>query len=133
MAEFGVASGAIQVADAGLKLAKTLYNCTQGTWNPCALLEADQFIDLDGVRKADTELKTLAREVTVTSTTLNSLGRMLEDSNAPALYTQDLTDEAKGAFSSCRQAFVDVDTTFKTVVRFDSDGKGQVIVVSRQA
>ncbi|KAK3620874.1 hypothetical protein LTR56_023147 [Elasticomyces elasticus] len=108
MAEFGIASGALQVADAGLKLAKTLYNY------------------LDAVRKADKELSSLAREVTVTSTTLSSLGHVLQDNKAPALYTQDLVDEAKLAFRSCEDAFKDVDATFKSVVRFDTDGKGQV-------
>ncbi|KAK5705591.1 hypothetical protein LTR17_021536 [Elasticomyces elasticus] len=108
MAEFGIASGALQVADAGLKLAKTLYNY------------------LDAVRKADKELSSLAREVTVTSTTLSSLGHVLQDNKAPALYTQDLVDEATLAFRSCEDAFKDVDATFKSVVRFDTDGKGQV-------
>ncbi|KAK5737427.1 hypothetical protein LTR17_006654 [Elasticomyces elasticus] len=97
MAEFGIASGALQVADAGLKLAKTLYNY------------------LDAVRKADKELSSLAREVTVTSTTLSSLGHVLQDNKAPALYTQDLVDEAKLAFRSCEDAFKDVDATFKSV------------------
>ncbi|KAK3073841.1 hypothetical protein LTR53_004196 [Teratosphaeriaceae sp. CCFEE 6253] len=105
MAEFGIASGALQVADAGLKLAKTLYNY------------------LDAVRKADRELSTLAREVTVTSTTLSSLGNVLRDGNVPSLYTQDLVNEAKSAFESCEEAFKDVDATFKSVVRFDN-GKG---------
>ncbi|KAK4951782.1 hypothetical protein LTR10_009702 [Elasticomyces elasticus] len=108
MAEFGIASGALQVADAGLKLAKTLYNY------------------LDAVRKADRELSTLAHEVTVTSTTLSSLGRVLQDNKTPALYTQELVDEAKLAFRSCEDAFKDVDATFKSVVRFDTDGKGHV-------
>ncbi|KAK3115821.1 hypothetical protein LTR53_004440 [Teratosphaeriaceae sp. CCFEE 6253] len=105
MAEFGIASGALQVADAGLKLAKTLYNY------------------LEAVRKADRELSTLAREVTVTSTTLSSLGNVLKDGNAPSLYTQDLVDEAQSAFESCEEAFKDVDATFKSVVKFDN-GKG---------
>lgn len=82
--------------------------------------------DLDAVRKADKKLQTPAREVTVTSTTLSSLGHVLEDSRAPSLYTQDLVDEAKSAFGSCEEAFKDVDATFKSVERFDTDGKGWV-------
>ncbi|KAK3621206.1 hypothetical protein LTR56_022916 [Elasticomyces elasticus] len=69
MAEFGIASGALQVADAGLKLAKTLYNY------------------LDAVRKADRELSSLAREVTVTSTTLSSLAMYYKTTMLP-LYTR---------------------------------------------
>jgi hypothetical protein len=86
--------------------------------------KTDLITDLQAVRKADQQLSILAREVTTTSTTLSGLGRLLEHNDGTRLYTQGLVDDAKSVFDDCHTAFVEVETTFKSVVRFDSSGKG---------
>jgi len=105
---FGVATGALQVADAGIKLAKTLYDY------------------LDAVRNANKHLKAIALEVQVTSSTLESLGSLLEDHDAEKLCSQNVLRDANAAFKGCGEAFADVDETFKTVIKFDPDGKASV-------
>ncbi|KAK5123890.1 hypothetical protein LTR85_002086 [Meristemomyces frigidus] len=109
MAEpFSIATGALQVSDAGIKLAKTLYEY------------------LDAVHNANKHLKAIALEVRITSTTLESLGTLLKDHDAEKLCSNNVIHDAKAAFDGCKEAFTEVDDTFKIVVKYGADGKASV-------
>jgi len=116
MAEpFSIAAGAFQVADAGIKLAKTLYEY------------------LDAVRTANKHLKTIVLEVRVTSLTLESLESLLQDRDAEKLCSSNVVCDAQDAFDGCKAAFVEVDEVFKTVVKLGADGRASVSATGRWA
>ncbi|WPG99965.1 Hypothetical protein R9X50_00278800 [Acrodontium crateriforme] len=114
MAEvFGVACGALQVADAGIKLAETLYEY------------------LDTVRNASKQLESVALQVKVTSSTLRSLGELLEDHEAEKVCSQHVVADAQLAFKGCEKTFLDVEDTFRALIRSDGPSIGKVTTAGR--
>lgn len=95
MAEpFSIATGAIQVASAGIELAKTLYEF------------------LECVKSAHKHVKSIAVEVKLTSSVLKHLGKLLEDHENEKLCSQNIVIDAQAAFEGCEAAFREIDETF---------------------
>ncbi|KAK5173453.1 uncharacterized protein LTR77_002134 [Saxophila tyrrhenica] len=100
MAEpFSLATGAIQVAGAGLQLAKTLY----------------EFIDT--VKTAHKHINTIAVEVKLTSSVLQHLGTLLKDHESEKLCSAAIVADAGSAFKGCGDAFREIDEAFRPMIR----------------
>jgi len=75
------------------------------------------------VQNAKRYVKSIALEVRVTSSTLETLGTLLQDHDAGKLCTNDLRVSARAAFEGRREAFTELDETFKPMVKVNSGGK----------
>jgi hypothetical protein len=115
MEPFSIATGALQVAGAGLQLAQTLYSY------------------LDTVKNAHKHIKAIAVEVKLTSSVLEHLGTLLEDSDTEKLCSKNIVSDAKTAFRGCEDAFRDVDSTFKAIVTTQSETARGVSLSGRLA
>ena len=114
MAEpFSIATGAIQVAGAGLQLAKTLHDY------------------LGTVKSAHKHIKAIATEVRLTSSVLEYLGALLNENEAEKLCSKNIATDAKAAFQGCKDAFHDVDDAFKVLAKPNADGTKSVSVAGR--
>lgn len=114
MAEpFSIATGALQVAGAGISLAKTLYEY------------------LESVKSAHKHVKAIAVEVRLTSSVLEHLGTLLKDNEEEKLCSQNVVSDAKSAFNGCEDAFREIDNTFKVLVKPQADGTKSVSVAGR--
>jgi DNA-directed RNA polymerase II subunit RPB1 len=113
MAEpFSIATGAIQVAGAGLQLAKTLYDY------------------LDSVKNPQKHIRAIAIEVRLTSSVLEHLGAFLKD-EGEALCSENIVRDAKAAFSGCENAFNEVSATFTVLVKPGNDMVTKISIVRR--
>lgn len=116
MAEpFGIAVSAIQVAGAGLPLAKTLHTY------------------IEEVESAQKHIKTVAVDVKLTASVLEHLGALLKENEAEKLCTQNVVLDAKDALSGCKDAFNEIEDAFKAVVKVQADGKRTVSATARFA
>jgi hypothetical protein len=105
MAEpFSIATGAIQVAGAGLQLTKTLY----------------EYIDC--VKTAHRQVNAIAVEVKLTSSVLQHLGTLLNDHGAEKLCSTNIIADAGYAFKGCEDAFREIDESFKPFLVKQSHG-----------
>ena len=106
MAEpFSIATGALQVAGAGLKLSQTLY------------------IYVESVRKAEKQLKPVADHVKLTSLVLETIGTLLKKGDIKQSFTDDLLGSTTEALNGCEQAFGDLDRLVCSLFKTDRDGK----------
>ena len=102
---FSVAVGALQVAGAGLQLAKTLYEY------------------VEGIQSANRHIKALASEVRTTSSTLKEFGTLLQQHDAEKLCSQSIVSDASATFDACKIAFNEVEQVFKKVVTRNKNGE----------
>jgi hypothetical protein len=111
MAEpFSIATGALQVANAGIALAKTLYDY------------------LESAKSAHKHIKAIAVEVRLTSSVLEQLGRLLEETETERLCSKNIVTDAKAAFSGCEDAFREVDEAVRVLVKPPTNGTRNVSV-----
>jgi hypothetical protein len=116
MAEpFSIATGAIQVACAGIELAKTLSDY------------------LECVKSAHKHVKSIAVEVRLTSSVLKHLGTLLKDHENEKLCSQHIVIDAQAAFEGCESAFREIDETFKPLVKRQADGTPSVSAAGKWA
>jgi hypothetical protein len=109
MAEpFSIATGALQVASAGIALAKTLHDY------------------LESVKSAHKHIKAIAIEVGLTSSVLEHLGKLLEEHETEKLCSKNIVTDAKAAFSGCEDAFREVDEAIKVLVKPPTNGTKNV-------
>lgn len=94
--EFGIAAGVLQVAGAGLQLAKTL--------NACAT----------SFRDAKKDITAVAAEVALTASALQNLGHELEKDQA--FYSDKLVQDVRAAMSSCEDCFKELEALVKGLV-----------------
>ena len=114
MAEpLGIASSAIQVAGAGLKLAETLK------------------MYIDSVRKAEKQLKPVADHVKLTSDVLNNVGALLEVDEIRNMYTKDLLRSTNNALGGCQRAFEDLDKFVSKIMKPNEAGKMSIQTTAR--
>ena len=100
MAEpFGIAASAIQVAGAGLSLAKTLHSY------------------IDQVKSAQKHIKAIATEVKLTSSVLEHLGALLKENEAEKLCTEAVVTDAQDALGGCKDAINEIEEAFKGVMK----------------
>ncbi len=88
MEPFSIATGVLQVAGAGVQLAKGLHACATG------------------FRDADKDLKAIATEVQLTSSALESLGYELEKQKD--ICSARLRQDVQGVLKCCQQCFDDI-------------------------
>ena len=114
MAEpFSIATGAIQVAGAGLQLTKSLYEY------------------VDTVKGANKQFKAIAVEVRLTSSVLEHLGELLQDHAGQSVCAQSILVDAKATLRGCENAFHEVDDTFKRFVNSQVAGSRGSSVAGR--
>lgn len=112
---FSIAASAIQVAGAGLSVAKTLHAYVQE------------------VKSAHKHVKAVAVEVKLTSSVLEHLGALLNENEAEKLCTKNVVTDAQDALSGCKDAFNEIDNTFKALVKAQPEGTRTVSTTARFA
>jgi hypothetical protein len=116
MAEpFSIATGALQVAGAGVQLAKTLY----------------EFIEC--VKSAHKHVKAIAVEVGLTSSVLEHLGTLLKEHHGEGLCSPVIVTDARAAFKGCEDAFREIDDAFKPLMRSLPNGEKSISISGRWA
>lgn len=106
---FSVALGIVQVADAGFKLANTIY------------LYGSQ------IRKAERQLLPIANYVKLTSTVLQQVASLLQDEELKELYKPALLEATKDALDSCEDAFSRLETYVQALVGNSHDGNRSAV------
>ena len=101
---FSIATGALQVASAGIKLAETLYTY------------------IHSVRKAEKQLKPIADHVKLTLIVLENVGALLKKDQTRQLYTKDLLGSTQDTLSGYEGVFNDLDKFIHTLVKPDKPG-----------
>ena len=116
MAEpFSIATGALQVASAGVKLATTLYTYSETVWN------------------ADKRIKAIASDVSITANVLRELGDLLEKDQSEKLCSANAISTADAALKGCKDAFDEVDEAIKGSLKPNGSGKKTLSVAARFA
>ncbi|KAF2431573.1 hypothetical protein EJ08DRAFT_181043 [Tothia fuscella] len=100
-----ICASVVSLAGAGLKLSTTLY-----TYSATAF-------------KADKELKDIAENVSVTSSVLDQLGRILEEDKKARLCSDSALKTTEGVASRCKTVFQELDTALQKSLRKSKDGK----------
>lgn len=93
------------MAGAGLKLSTTLY-----TYSATAF-------------KADKELRDIAENVSVTSSVLDQLGRVLEEDKKARLCSDSALRTTEGVAERCKSVFQELDVALKKSLSKSRDGK----------
>lgn len=110
MAElFGIATGAMQVADAGTKLVKYL----------------------SSVQTAPRAIEAIAEEVRQTAIALQSLGELLKSDNAATTCTSKVLQDARAVFDGCKSTFADLKDLIKPGGRFCDSETGGLTFAAR--
>lgn len=110
---FSIATGAVQLAGAGIQLAKTLYEY------------------LDCVKGAHKQVKAIAIEVRLTSSVLEHLGALLKENDAEKLCSESIVSDAQTAFNGCEDAFLEINDEFKLLIKPREEGKRNVSVSAK--
>lgn len=97
MAEFGIATGVLQVAGVGAALSSTLWKY------------------VNQVRSADKDLETIADEVEVTARCLSTVGSFIQTSQTKALHSADLYENTKAVADGCKQIYGELEAALATV------------------
>ncbi len=95
--EFGVAAGVLQVAGAGVQLAKTLHSCATN------------------MRDAKKDITAIATEVQLTSSALENLGIVLDKDRD--ICSAKLQEDVRAAMKGCENCFNELNTIVKAVKR----------------
>ena len=85
-----IAASVLQVAGAGLKLATTLYTYS------------------DTVFRADSDVKAIAQDISLTASVLNELGTLLNQDSRDRLVSPTALETAESTVQSCRVVFDEV-------------------------
>lgn len=116
MAEpFSLAASALQVAGAGVSLAKTLHDY------------------IAAVKGAQRHVKAVVVEVRLTASVLEHLGALLKENEAEKLCTADVISDADDALQGCRDAFGEIEEAFGSGLRALPDGTRIVSTTARFA
>ena len=91
-----IALGVLQVADTGVKLAKTLYGGAQN------------------IKNAKVELKRLADEVDSTSSILRNFGELLKEDDTARICRPALHTDALSTLDRCNDAFNELDAAVQS-------------------
>lgn len=110
---FSIATGAVQLAGAGIQLAKTLYEY------------------LECVKGAHKQVKAIATEVRLTSSVLEHLGALLKENDAEKLCSESIVSDAQAAFNGCEDAFLQINDEFKLLIKPREEGKRNVSVSAK--
>lgn len=104
-----VAASALQVADLGFRLAKTIW------------------VYAKDVRSAAADLHAVATDVDILAKVLKQLHNQLDLDHQSRLYTREGRETAYENLQGCRQAFFDIETFLADFVKIDSgDGKARL-------
>ena len=91
MAEIGLVGTVVGLASAGVKLSLTLYTFSET------------------VSSAGTDIKNIARDVSLTSSVLKELGTNLEQDDQTKLYSNSALQTAKEVVRECESVFIDLE------------------------
>ncbi|KAK5233538.1 hypothetical protein LTR47_005160 [Exophiala xenobiotica] len=91
MAEIGLVGTVVGLASAGVKLSLTLYTFSET------------------VSSAGTDIKNIARDVSLTSSVLKELGTNLEQDDQTKLYSSSALQTAKEVVRECESVFIDLE------------------------
>lgn len=97
MAEFGIATGVLQVAGFGAALGSTLWTYAKE------------------VGKANKDLETIAGRVEATAKCLDSVGTLLQDPQTKALHTAKLYDDTRVVCEGCREVFRELEAAVQVM------------------
>ena len=102
---FSIASEALAVATAGIKLADTLNSY------------------IDSVRKAQKHLKPIADHVRLTSGVLANVGSLMKNEEIKRLCTAELLTSTNDTLRGCRRAFRDLEKFVSKLMKAEENGK----------
>lgn len=91
MAELGAVASILQVADVGLRLSTTLFTFAET------------------VASADKTVSAVSKDVSLTSSVLRELGKILDKGHCDEAYSDDAIDSAVAIVRECSDVFAEID------------------------